>query len=130
MGQVLHQGRLEIEPQQAGPVGVRPQHLLEELAAGGLLLLDEPALAPAGVDEQAQGERQGVAAGEVRDLLRAAVFLEDEVIGGEAGDRPAVLVFHAGQDVDDPDVLLDDSPGILLRTGDRRGRQHHPEDHE
>jgi len=96
-GEVLHEFDLVIEMDEEGFVFVFAQDAIEESTAGGALLVENLALAEAGVHEQAQGEREVGLFGEIGDGLRFAVLLESEVVFGEVADDVAVFVANGGE---------------------------------
>ena len=67
------------------------EHLVEEGAAGTALLIENVTLAPTGVDEQAEGEREIGFLGKILDGFGAAVLLKSEVVFGEIFDDLACL---------------------------------------
>jgi hypothetical protein len=81
---------------QEGFVFVFAQDVIEERVAGALFLVEDAPLAEAGVNEQAEGERQVAFAHKILDGLRARVFLESEVGLIQIGDDFAVLVADGG----------------------------------
>ena len=93
-------------------VFVFAEDAIEERAAGGAFLIEDAALAEAGVDEKAEGEREIGFFGEIGDGLGFAVLVEGEVVFGEVADDVAVLVADSGEEVDGADVDGDRS-GLL-----------------
>src|SRR5271157_535226 len=103
--QVLQELDLPIEVDYEGLVLVVWAHeVVEEAVAGDALLLDQTALARAGVHQQSQGEGHVSHLGEIVDGLRLAVLLQFEVVFGQVVDDLPVLVEHRGENVDDLDV--------------------------
>ena len=111
-GQVLQQFHFAIEMDKEGFVFVAPQDAVEKRAAGGAFLLQYPALAEAGVHEQAESERKVGLFGEIGDGLGLAVLLESEVGFGEIAEDVAVLVADGGEEIDGGDVE-GDGRGLL-----------------
>ena len=62
-----------------------------------------PAHAVAGVEQHAEADRDALV-GELRDVLRVAVFEDLEVVFREPGDQPAVRVGDGDGDLDDVDA--------------------------
>ncbi len=90
--QIAKKFHFAIEMDQEGLVFFLAQNMIEERVAGALFLVEDAALAEAGVDQQAEGERQIAFAHKIFDGLRAGVFLESEVGLIQVGDDFAVLV--------------------------------------
>jgi len=111
-GEVLEEFDFVIEMDEEGFVFVFAQDAIEERAAGGAFLIEDAALAEAGVDEKAEGEREIGFFGEIGDGLGFAVLVEGEVVFGEVADDVAVLVADSGEEVDGADVDGDRS-GLL-----------------
>ena len=124
-GDVLQQFHVEIEVNHEGHVLLGTQHLFEEAVAGRPLFFDQAALAPAGIDQQAERKRQIAFLGEIADLLGAAVLVEQKIVLGEVPDDGAVLVAHVGKQVDHLDVGGKCGLGLflLLRAEQAEGRQ-------
>src|ERR1700675_1613521 len=68
------------------------QHLIEKTAARVSLRVEDVGLAPAGVGEQTQREREIRVLGKILDVLRTTVFLKREGLFGEVADDLAVFV--------------------------------------
>ena len=100
-----------IEMDEEGFVFVLAQDAIEERAAGGALLIEDATLAKAGVDEEAEGEREIGFLGEIGDGLGLGVLLEGEVVFGKIADKVAVFVSDGGDEIDGGDV---ESDGRLL----------------
>ena len=83
---------------------VLAQDVLEEFVAGVALPIEHARLAAAGIEQQAEREREIALLGEVADGLRAPVFLDGELVLGQIVDDFALLVADGGQDVDDVDA--------------------------
>jgi len=107
-----------IEMDDEGFVLIFAQKVIEEGTARGDFLIEDAALAAAGVHEEAEGERKIGFAGEVGDGLGFAVLVEGEIVLGEIVDEGAVFVADGGEEVYGADV---DGDGSLLR--DERGSQ-------
>jgi hypothetical protein len=95
---------------------VLAQDIIEERAAGGAFLIEDAALAEAGVDEQTEGEREVGFLGEVGDGLGLAVLLEGEVVFGEVADDVAMFVADSGEEIDGGNVD-GDGRGLLTQEG-------------
>jgi len=80
------------------------QHLLQEAAAGVPLRVEHFVLAAAGLDKQAESEREIGIGRKGPDRLRPPVFLQREVILGEVADDFAFLVAHGDGKRDDFDL--------------------------
>ena len=106
-----------IEVDEEGFVFVFAEDMVEEGAAGGALLIEDAALAEAGINEEAEGEREIGLFGEIGDRLGLGVLFEGEVIFGEIADEVAVLVADGGEEIDSGDV---DGDGSSLLAGKRR----------
>jgi hypothetical protein len=110
-GEVLEEFDFVIEMDEEGFVFVLAQDAIEERAAGGALLIEDATLAKAGVDEEAEGEREIGFLGEIGDGLGLGVLLEGEVVFGKIADKVAVFVSDGGDEIDGGDV---ESDGRLL----------------
>jgi len=82
-------------------VFVFTEDVLEEVVAGVALLIDQAALAAAGIHQQPQDQGSVGLLGEILDRLHAAVFFEREIVLGEIVNDLAVLVADTHQHVDD-----------------------------
>jgi hypothetical protein len=109
-GDVLEEFDFVIEVDEEGFVLVFAEDAIEEGAAGGAFLIEDAALAEAGVDEEAEGKREIRLFGEIGDGLGLGVLFEGEVVFGEIADEAAVFVADGGEEVDGGNV-----------EGDRRG---------
>ena len=98
--EVLEEFDLVVEMDEEGFVFVFAQDAIEERAAGGALLIEDAALAEAGVDEEPDGEREVGLFGEIGDGLGLAVLVESEVVFGEVTDEVAVFVADGGEEID------------------------------
>lgn len=105
-----------IEVDEEGFVFVFAEDVVEEGAAGGAFLIEDAALAEAGVDEEAEGEGEIGFFGEIGDCLGLGVLFEGEVVFGEIADQVAVFVADGGEEVDGGDA---DGDGGLL-AGERK----------
>jgi len=103
-GEVLEEFDLVIEVDEEGFVFIFAEDAVEEGAAGGALLIEDAALAEAGVDEEAEGERELGVFGEIGDGLGLGVLLEGEVVFGEVADEVAMLVADGSEEIDGGDV--------------------------
>jgi hypothetical protein len=113
-----------IEVDEEGFVFVFAEDMVEEGAAGGALLIEDAALAEAGINEEAEGEREIGLFGEIGDRLGLGVLFEGEVIFGEIADEVAVLVADGGEEIDGGNVYGD---GGLL-AGKRKGDEEEGEE--
>ena len=96
-----------IEVDEEGLVFVFAEDMVEERAAGGAFLVEDAALAEAGVDEEAEGEGETGFFGEVGDGLGLGVLFEGEVVFREIADDVAVFVADGGEEIDGGDVYGD-----------------------
>ncbi len=110
-----------IEMNHEGVVLIWTQHVIQEAVASRALLVNDAALAFAGVHQQAESQRKIGFPGEIADGLRPAVFFQGEIILAEIGHDLAVFVAHGGQDSDhvdfDGDLGLRRLLGLLRRLG-------------
>src|SRR4029077_9661340 len=106
-GEVLEEFDFVVEMDEEGFVLVFAQDAIEEGAAGGAFLVEEAALAEAGVDEEAEGEREIGLFGEIGDGLGLGVLFESEIVFGEIADEVAVFVADGGEEIDGGDVYGD-----------------------
>jgi hypothetical protein len=111
-GEVLEKFDFVIEVDEEGFVFVFAQDAIEERAAGCAFLVEDAALAEAGIDEEAEGEREIGLFGEIGDGLGLGVLFEGEVIFGEIADEIAVFVADGGEQIDGSDVE-GDGRGLL-----------------
>ena len=105
--EVLEEFDFVIEVDEEGFVFVFAEDMVEERAAGGTFLIEDAALAEAGVDEEAEGEREIGFFGEIGDGLGLGVLFEGEVVFGEIADEVAVFVADGGEKIDGGDVYGD-----------------------
>ncbi len=103
-GEVLEEFHFVIEMDEEGLVFVFAENVVEEGAAGGTLLIEDAALAEAGVDEEAEGEREVGLLGEIGDSLGLAVLLESEIVFREIANDGAVFIANGGEEIDGGDV--------------------------
>ena len=82
-------------------------HAVDELDGGFLLEAEAVADAVAGIDQDAEAQRQVALGGELHDGLRLLVFEDLEVVLGQVGDEAALLVGDGEEHVDAGDVDLD-----------------------
>ena len=115
-GEVLEEFDFVIEMDEEGLVFVFAEDVIEKRAAGGAFLIEDAALAEAGVHEEAEGEREIRFLGEIGDGLRLAVLIEGEVVFGEIADEVAVFVSDGGDVIDGGDVE-GDRRGLLAEEG-------------
>ena len=116
-GEILEEFDFVVEVNDKGLVFVLAEDAIEERAAGGAFLVEEAELAEAGVDEEAEGEREVGLFGEIGDGLGLGVLFEGEVVFGEIADEVAVFVADCGKEIDGGDVYAD---GRGLLGGERR----------
>jgi len=114
--EVLEKFDLVIEMDDEGFVLVLAEDVIEKGATGGELLIKDAALAEAGVDQQAKGEREIGFLGEISDGLWFGILFEGEITFGEIVDEGVVLVADGDEEIDGVDV--DGDGGSLL--GERR----------
>jgi len=81
------------------------------------MALDELALAAAGIDNQADTQRQFRLAGEELNLLSDTVFKDFEIIAAQRRDKLAISGSHATGNVDERDIGME--ARVLLRYGNR-----------
>ena len=81
--------------------------VLEERRANFFLHVEDAHLAAAGIDQDAEGQRQIGFGLEILDGLRLAIFEDFEVVFGEVGDQRAVFVFDVEEELHDLDVDLE-----------------------
>lgn len=103
-GKVLEELDLAIEMDDKGFVLVLAEDVIEEGSAGGKFLVEDAALAEAGVNKKAEGEREVGFIGEIRDGLRLGVLFEKEVVFGEVVDEGVVFVADGNEEIDGVDV--------------------------
>jgi hypothetical protein len=113
-GEVLKEFDFVIEVDEEGFVFVFAQDAIEERAAGGAFLVEDAALAEAGVNEEAESEREIGLFGEIGDGLGLGVLFKSEVVFGEIADEVAVFVADGGEEIDGGDAEGD---GRGLLTG-------------
>ena len=116
-GKVLKEFDLAIEVDEESLIFVYAQDAIEESAAGRAFLVENLALAEAGVHEQSEGERKIGLLCEIGDGLGLAVLLKGEVVFGEIADDAAVFVADSGEEIDRGDV---DSDGRGLLAEQRK----------
>ena len=116
-GEVLEEFDFVIEMDEEGFVFAFAEDAIEEGTAGGAFLVEEAALAEAGVDEEAESERKVGLFSEIGDGLGVGVLFEGEVVFGEIADEVAVFVADGGEEIDSGDV---DGDGSSLLAGKRR----------
>jgi hypothetical protein len=116
-GKVLEKFDLVIKMDEEGFVFVFAQDAIEERAAGRAFLVEDAALAEAGVNEEAKGEREIGLFGEIGDGLGLGVLFEGEVVFGEIADEVAVFVADGGEEIDGGDVE-GDGRGLLGEEGE------------
>jgi len=78
--------------------------VVKEGAAGGTLLIENATLTEAGVDQEAEGEREVGLFGEIGEGLGLAILLETEIVFCEIADDVAVFVADGGEEIDGGDV--------------------------
>jgi hypothetical protein len=115
--EVLEEFDFVIEVDEEGLVFVFAQDAIEERAAGGAFLIEDTALAKAGIDEEAEGEREIGLFGEIGDGLGLGVLFEGEVVFGKIADEIAVFVADGGEEIDGGDVE-GDGRGLLGEEGE------------
>jgi len=106
-GEVLEEFDFVIEVDEEGFVFVFAEDMVEEGMAGGAFLVENAALAEAGVDEEAEGEREIGLFGEIGDGLGLGVLIEGEVVFREIAEEVAVFVADGGEKIYGGDVYGD-----------------------
>jgi len=86
IGEVLEEFDFAIEMDEEGLVFVGTEHFGKETVGGVAFAIEDAALAERSVDKKADGERKITFLGEVGDGLRAAVFVEFEIVFIEGVD--------------------------------------------
>jgi hypothetical protein len=120
-GQVLEQLDFGIEPDHERLVLRFLDDLIEEQTAGGLFVVDNSALAQAGIHQQADGQRQVRLPRKIPDGLGIAVFLEAEILFVEIAHELAAAVANGGQKIDHLDAGLEDGVFRGERPAGKRG---------
>ena len=95
-----------VEADDHGFVLVGVDRAVDELDGGFLLELEAVADAVAGVDQDAQAQRQVAFRVELQDRLRLLALDHLEIVLGQVGDEAALLVGDGEQQVDAGDVDL------------------------
>ncbi len=85
------------------------------------MALNELALAAAGIDNQADTQRQFGLAGEELNLLSDTVLKDFEIIAAKPCDKAALSGSHATGHVEERDIRVE--ARVLLRYGNRREYQ-------
>ena len=111
----MQQFHIEIEMNHKRHVLLGAQHLFEEPETGRPLFFNQPALAAAGVHQQAEREGQVALLGEIGDRLGAAILLQDKIVLGEVLHDTARLVTHIRKQIDHLDAGGKRGP-VLLRS--------------
>ena len=112
-GEVLQKIDVHIEADYEGFV-LFTQDFAEEVAADFLFHIEHARLAAAGVDQDAEGEREIGFGGEIFDGLGLAVFRHLEVVLRQAGDEAALFVLHIEKQLDDIDIDLERVHGLIF----------------
>ncbi len=86
----------------------------EKGAADLLFHLEHALLAAAGIDQDAERQRQIGFGFKVLDGLRLAVFENVEIILGQAGNQGAALILHVEEELHDLDVDLQGLGSLVL----------------
>ena len=110
-GEVLQELGLGGELHDEGLVLRSGEHLIEEGAAGGALLVDDLALGEACVDQQTEGQGKIGVLVEVANGLGFAVDLKDEVVLGEILDEGSFFVADDDGEVDEAGIDGDGGGG-------------------
>ena len=92
-GEVLKQLHVHVEMQHEGQI-LGTHHFAQEGFRLRLFLFQHAALAGAGVNQNAHGERSIRFAGEVFDLLRLLILFQGKVVLVEVGNQMTVLLPH------------------------------------
>src|ERR1039458_7425791 len=115
-GEILQQVDINVKADDEGLV-LGAQSALEERASDRLFHVEDALLAAAGVDENAEGQREIGFGLEVFDGLGLAVLEQGEVVFGGGGGQGAMFVFDVEEQLDDLDVDLEGLGGLVLRLG-------------
>src|SRR5438132_10661609 len=100
VGEVLEQINIHVEADDKGFV-FGPEYLIEEGAANLFVHSQHALLTAAGVDQNAESERQVRFRGEVLDGLRLSVFEDIEIALRQAGNQGTAFVLHVEKSLDD-----------------------------
>jgi hypothetical protein len=95
--QILQQLHLVVEVNHESLVLIFAQQVIEESVAGVALLVQDAALAHAGIHQQPQSKRKVGIRREVTDCLRMAVLLQRKIIFGQVADQRAMFIAHRGK---------------------------------
>src|SRR5262249_48394686 len=90
-GQVRHQSHVAPHGNENRLV-LRPQDLLEKLLHGSFMLLDEPYLTPADIDNEPDRERQVGLAPQILNGASLAVVPQNEILLAQVGHGPSVAI--------------------------------------
>ena len=120
-----------IEVDEEGLVLGLHEHLVEKTAARVALGIEDAGLTAAGVDQQAEREREIRLLRKILDGLRAAVFLKREIVFGEVADDLAMVVAYGYGQRDYFDIDRECGSGSIVLTlrlrrlgGSRKNDQH------
>ena len=111
--QVLQQFHFPIEVNKEGFVLGLHEHLIEKTAARVALRVEHLVLTATGIDEQTKGEREICLLRKIFDGLRAAIFLQREIVFSEVADDLAMFVANRDGQRDHFDVNGDGGCGFL-----------------
>ena len=114
-GEILQQFGFVIEMDDKGQVAIFPENLVEEFDAGAPFVAQHPALAAAGVHQQAHVKRKAALPFEEFDGLAPALFVQLKVVFGQVFHDLSRFVPYRGEQVDELDVR-----GVFRRLLGRR----------
>ena len=117
-GEVLEELDFAIEMDDEGFVLVLAKDVVEEGAAAGEFLVEDAALAEAGVNKEADSEQEVGFPGEIADGLGFAVLFKKEVVLGEIVDEGVVFIADGNEKIDGADVDGDGSGLLGERIGE------------
>ena len=125
LDQVAHQFRAGVEADHHGAVLIGVQDAVEELDGGFLLEPEAVADAVAGVDQDAEAQRQIAFRVELQNALGLLALDDLEIVLGEVGDEAALLVGDREQQVDAGHVDLNAGRlvGLVAAAGLAAGRR-------
>src|ERR1700733_15715337 len=117
--EILQKIDVDVEADDKGFI-LRAHDIFQERRAHFLFHVKHALLAPAGIDEDTERQRKIGFGLEVFDGLLFTVFKDVELLFGQIGNQGAVLVFDVEKELNDFDVDLESSRGVVLRGIVRR----------
>src|SRR5262245_984378 len=105
-GEILQQLDIHVKVDKERQI-LLTQHFLQKHTAHLLFHGQDPGLAPTGVQQDAEGERQITFGGEELDRLLGSVLAQRKVVLAQIRDQRTALVFHIEEDVDHVHVHLE-----------------------